>query len=156
MKEKLILSLCVLQSLFHWAAPATAQESLLQLDSQCRGAIQSAQERLEQNRSLTTNIHVVNMVDSRAEYPEGQPLSIGFTLRGSAAPSVMQSPQMLKAISTEIITNCQPVSTVTFSVFPTDWSTAYGWFADGRIEEFKCLAPEHSGGRTPYGYQSCL
>lgn len=155
MHKLLILSLGAIQALLSLTFPAIAQEAVTELDQSCQAAVQSARSKLENNRDLSTRVSVYNNLGSGEEYPKDYPLSVGFVLDGTASGAILNSPQFLKVISTEVILGCEPVSTVSFSIYRTDVGTTYGLVGRNKVEEFKCIQAQRGNDSVPYGYQIC-
>lgn len=133
-----------------------AEES--SVSPQCQTAIESGASRLKAIRGL-------NLVSQRsytateehvAEFPEGRPRSIRFTIDGTVN-ATMRSPQLITSIGTDIIQACPDVSTVSIGVNRSGWGETVGFFEDGSIRLFTCT--DESGSRRtrniPYGAILC-
>jgi hypothetical protein len=139
------------------SSPSSTSQSSLS----CNESISAAQARLEGGRDLrVVQIQVRNISDYYDDYPTGRPDAYRFSIQGSAAPAVMNSPQMMIAISTEIIQACSTVSIVDIGVRYTDWGETYGLMSDGTVQAFECFFNDRhtdwSSFKLAWGSHHCL
>ena len=123
----------------------------------CSTTLIEVRDELEKGRDL--NVILVqsrDMSQGSEEYPTGRPMSYEFKLDGSATSNVMNSSQMLSALSTRVINGCDSVSKVTFGVNRTDWYSIYGYMGEGRVGAFRCVEPDRSRRTLAWGYTVCL
>jgi hypothetical protein len=64
-----------------------------------------------------------------------------LNLSGSAAPDVMNSPQLQTSIATNIIQSCETIGIVQFGVYQSSWVDTFGLMSDGSVERFQCQEP---------------
>ncbi len=126
----------------------------------CTQAKASAQRRLTALRNLTVRTQTRSIASDYPDHPVGRPNSHGLIMRGRAAESVLQSPQMMTAIATDIITACETVSMVTFSLDGSGWFLNIGLLPGGTIGGFRCaeevgVQPGSGVDRLSWGLQYC-
>jgi hypothetical protein len=125
----------------------------------CASALEDARNRIEENREIRVGINALDMStwDSSGNYPPGRPMDYSFNLDGRAMYDIMNSPQFLNSISTDIINNCTSASAVSFVGGQSDWIITFGLFDEGQVEQFRCVSPrENDSGELPWGYMYCL
>jgi hypothetical protein len=148
------IGIAAMQALWLIAPPSLAQENQVELDSQCLSIVQKAQSRLQEGRNLSVQIRTVDQSEYQEDSPENRPILVRLVMDGTAAASVMNSSQLMKSISTEVIQHCESVSVVVFGVNCSGWHTTFGLFDQGRVKEFQCFEYVR-GKKMPYGYQNC-
>jgi len=152
-----LLALVLLSILSTYAAKnsVAAQEnsSVIKKSSsskQCNATLGTAKSRVETGRDA--NVDLIQRFSADNGYPPNRPVMLQFTIGGSAGSSIMNSPEFMRSISTDIIDDCSDVSAVAFNLNQTDWTEVFG-LIEGKVEKFKCYSPG-----TPYpgwGYQGC-
>ena len=70
--------------------------------------------------------------------PEGRPHQHAFGMSGSAVETVLSSPVLLDTLTTQIINNCNSVSSVSFGLWQSGFVVVYGLMPNGEVEFFKC------------------
>lgn len=125
--------------------------------SNCQTALIAARDRMKGsdryiNRTVTDDIS-----KTRSDYPKGRFQSYGFSLGGSRAVDLMNSPKLLTDITQNIIQKCTTVSMVEFGLDATDFNRVYGILSNGSIGEFKCIDhDERNTQKLPWGVSVCL
>ncbi|MFE4104762.1 hypothetical protein [Almyronema epifaneia] len=71
-------------------------------------------------------------------YPETASQAVILRLSGTAAPSVMNSPRLMTALSDRLIAGCAPVSLVIFQLDQPFAELMYGRVGD-RVQPFTCM-----------------
>ena len=107
----------------------------------CEVAIVDARERLEKGRDITVMTDIVDRSEAYSDSPDGRPLIVDIVVDGSAADSVMNSPVLQKALTSEIIKSCDSVGAVTFARYQSGWTSTIGLMAGGNIQQFECVEP---------------
>ncbi|MCG9891429.1 MAG: hypothetical protein MH252_10180 [Thermosynechococcaceae cyanobacterium MS004] len=122
---------------------------------ECRNAIARGRSRIE--RSNAKVVEVVQHPNDAPDRPAGKNIGYSFGLMGPGTQSVLRSQRFLTAVSTDIISNCKTVGTVTFGVSQTDDSQTYGLMKSGKVEAFKCADPGRVERQEPilWGEQIC-
>lgn len=156
MSKKQVIAIAILQ-FCAWSIPANAQEYDIASNPQCQAIVSKHQNKLMANRALSVRARASDTSRYSDDFPTDRPIRVQFILDGAATDSVMNSPQMQKAISKDIIQKCESVGTVSFGVNQSGWHTTFGLFDRNRIEEFKCyeFTNGERPGRMPYGYMNC-
>lgn len=138
---------------------ATMQETESQLtsspDLSCKAAIQSTKRQLEQLQSSQIWMNQVDVVTLNQSPPSDRPDAYVLTLSEQSASDLMNSPQLMRSISANLIENCPTISLVAFGKAETDWSIHFGLMGNTQIEQFQCVN-EPTQNRLPWGYQRCL
>jgi hypothetical protein len=138
-----------------FSSPAWAGSK--QAEVSCETAITNAKERIVKGRNLT--VVKVNTRDNSKNYSyplASRPLIMSIYLSGRATASVMNSPVLQKAISSDIIKSCPSVGAVAFLMAQTDWVSLVGLMPDGTIQKFECISPDGEGGKPAWGKYYCF
>jgi hypothetical protein len=128
----------------------------LQSASGCSGVLTAAKSKLEQTKGVsverTDSTSIANLYQG---FPVNRPMRYIFRLAGQGANQVVRSPDFLKQVSRDIMTKCESVSSVTFSVLRSDELRTFGLVRGETVEEFKCIESE-STAKLKWGYVACL
>lgn len=127
--------------------------------SKCNAAIQASNKQIDKGREVVvrTRVYITPESSRNANYLTKRPLAYTFSLGGNAASGVMNSPQLMQSISSDIINACSSVSSVSFSVSETDWTVIYGLFEHGQVKRFQCLKEDLlPAKKVHWGYFQCL
>lgn len=124
-------------------------------DSSCNAAIQSAKRQLEPLPPSQIRADQMDVATLNQSPPSNRPNAYVLTLSGESASDVMNSPQLMRSISADLIENCATVSLVAFGKAQTDWSIHFGLVGNTQIEQFQCIH-KPTQNRLPWGYQRCL
>lgn len=137
MNKLLATSLIVLDIISLKVLPLQAQ-NINSESKECQSAIASVEDRLKTGRQLT--IEMSEMSDANASITpfKDRPNKYILGIGGNAAPSVMGSPVFSKSLATQIINNCDSVSSVSFGLWQSGWVNEYGLMSDGKIKIFEC------------------
>lgn len=137
MNGLLAINLIVLDIILLSVLPLEAQNLNTETEG-CRKAIKRVENQLQTDRQLT--IELSEMSDSNASIApfEDRPHKYIFGIGGNAASSVMSSPVFSKSLATQIINNCDSVSSVSFGLWQTGWHEIYGLMPNGEIKIFEC------------------
>jgi hypothetical protein len=123
----------------------------------CEAAIANGRQRITAGRSITiVSSNILDGSQTYPDYPDGRPKIVHISLDGKAASSVMESPVLQKAISSEIISSCGSVGAVTFGRYRTDWSSTFGLMPNGTIKQFECVDPDPDRDKLSWGQLVCL
>ena len=126
-----------------------------EMQQQCTLALSEAVTALEEGRDVqVADVVSIDISQGYSDYPADAPIGVVFRMNGQAAADVMNSHQFMTTISTQLITECQPVSLVDFQVNYTDWSAKYG-LVNGNVIAFECVEPG-VGAYTQWGQEFCL
>lgn len=106
---------------------------------ECQAEIDAATETVEGGRDVRV-IRVIqrDASDSYSGYPDDASFSLNFMMEGTAVPAVMNSPQFMTIISTDVIDTCQSISLVKFTESQLDQSRIYG-SVDGSVSPLRCI-----------------
>lgn len=123
----------------------------------CQLAIAEAKYQVESKNTTVIQLTTFDMSkESQAyDHPEGYPIGIAMVIDGPGTASVMNSTVFLKALSHNIIMECEPISLVEFTASGTDWIDTFGLVGENKVEEFECLDPGFNSS-IPWGYTICL
>ncbi|NEZ61056.1 hypothetical protein [Adonisia turfae] len=134
---------------------AFAQAMSEEMQQQCSQLVSEAVNSLEEGRDVqVADVVITDISKGYANYPADAPIGVVFRMNGQAAADVMNSHQFMTTISTQLITECQPVSLVDFQVNYTDWSSKYG-LVSGSVTRFECVEPG-VGINLQWGQEFCL
>ena len=122
-------------------------------DTDCQNAISNSIRRIENARS--TIVKFEQFKQRYQDYPTNRALGYSFSLSGEGVLDVMSSKVFLTDISTQIISNCQSISSVSFSQYRTDWVGTFGLMKNRKVEPFECLPPER-GRELSWGKRICI
>ncbi|MFN7786857.1 MAG: hypothetical protein ACK5QY_00210 [Pseudanabaena sp.] len=124
-------------------------------DADCQNAISNSIRRIENARS--TIVKFEQFKQRYQDYPTNRSLGYDALISGEGAVDVMSSKVFLTDISTQIISNCKSISSVTFGRYKTDWIRTYGLMENGKIEPFKCISAGRGAERElSWGKEICL
>lgn len=141
-------------SLSPFALPLQARSE--QTRKSCETAIADGTSRIKNGREITVTTDITDRGEIYPNHPSGRSLFVGIVLDGNAADSVMLSPVLQKAISSEIISSCGSVGAVTFGRYRTDWSSTFGLMPNGTIKQFECVDPDPDRDKLSWGQLVCL
>ncbi|MBD2106184.1 hypothetical protein [Nodosilinea sp. FACHB-13] len=145
---RLVSFACVL-FVAQFPQPSQAQTSQAQASREdtvqaCRSALEEANNVIyDEHNAFIGNASAVDLGDLYSSYPAQKPTGILLRIQGQSAPQIMQSPQLMTALSTSLINRCQPLSMVTFQLDQTDWETTFG-LIENQIVSFECTDPDQS------------
>jgi hypothetical protein len=142
-KQKLLI-LCILSCEFYLSSAANilfSQASYAQ-DAECQSAIANSVKRIENAKATIVKFDKYDQSSlGYKDYPENRPLGYNVWLSSKGAVDVMSSRAFLTDISTQIISNCQSISSVRFGQYRTDNVVIYGLMKNGKVEPFECISP---------------
>jgi len=134
--------------------PVKAQNAVSGVQ-RCNAGIDTAQAQLVNGRRLQiTDVRTYSAQTIYNDFPDDQPVIISLTMRGNDADTVMNSPQLLTAITQTIINGCSKVGMVSYGVAGTDWQVDFGQIGN-QIRQFECVDVEDSR-RNEWGHTGCL
>ncbi|HEY9631582.1 MAG TPA: hypothetical protein V6C84_30185 [Coleofasciculaceae cyanobacterium] len=126
-------------------------------DDACSNALASAQQRLEEGRTLTIGIRQNDISNQYPDHPEGRTSQYMFVLSGRPTLTILNSPQFMRSISSEIIENCDSVGIVSFIQWNSDGPAMFGIMPSGQVEGFHCLERNRrSQVRPQWGQEVCI
>jgi hypothetical protein len=153
MLKQLTISLLGFSLVFS-GLPGNAQ-SAPDENQQCEAALDTAKQQLLSNRHLwITNTRIHQAGDVYYDFPSDSPMILQIEMGGNDASNVMNSPQLLTAITQTITNGCSAVGLVSYGVNATDWSINFGRIGN-QIRQFECVDPGDSRGRQ-WGHVTCL
>lgn len=121
----------------------------------CQKAVSNSIRRIENAR--TTVVKFEQFKQRSQDHPTNRSLGYSFALSGEGVVDVMSSKVFLTDVSTEIISNCKSISSVTFSQYKSDWINTYGLMKNEKIEPFKCISAGRGAERKlSWGKEICL
>lgn len=154
-KKKLLVLSILLCELYLSTTNSLFSQITFAQDSDCQNAISNSIRRIENARS--TVVKVEQFKQSSQDYPLNRSLGYTFSLSGEGVLDVMSSKVFLTDISTQIISNCQSISSVSFSQYRTDWVGTFGLMKNGKVEHFECVPAQRGVERElPWGKKICI
>ena len=117
--------------------PVRAQGMIVETE-ECVNAISSVESQLQSDRQLSIEFSDMNDRNASGTPPEGRPHQYAFGMGGSAVEAVMYSPVLLNTLATQIIDNCNSISSVSFGLWQSGLVSVYGLLPNGEVEPFKC------------------
>ena len=139
---------------------STTENSLLSQtsfaqDTDCQNAISNSIRRIE--NASSTVVKFEQFKQRYQDYPTNLSLGYYVLISGEGSVDVMSSKVFLTDISTQIISNCKSISSVTFGRYKSDWVRTYGLMKNGKTEPFKCISPGRGAERElSWGKEICL
>ncbi|MBE7380476.1 MAG: hypothetical protein F6J95_003565 [Leptolyngbya sp. SIO1E4] len=135
---------------------ALAQTSPEEIEQQCQIAALEAVSTIEDGRNVqVVDVIGIDLSSGYVGYPANAPMGAIIRLDGSATSDVLSSPQFMATVSSQIITQCQPVSLIEFQMNYTGWAEIYG-LVDDSVVAFKCMEADTDANRAPWGQRFCL
>ncbi|NES19734.1 MAG: hypothetical protein F6K41_12590 [Symploca sp. SIO3E6] len=116
-----------------------AATSYAQLSS-CQAAIQAVTAKLRDEQ----NIEIVSVTkrdvsEIYSDYPKERPGGYFITMRGNQVINLLNSPQLMSILTTQIIDNCETASLVMFGFPNSDFTVPLGLMPNGTVQPFECL-----------------
>jgi hypothetical protein len=158
-----------LLSIAPWTiAPATAQG--INTEVACLKAINAAEAKIVEDRTIDLRTEFGDTSEDwsdRAGYPADRPQSVTFFLGMLNSPvvapdgeAILQSPQLMEAIATDITNRCLSIGYVSFAAPHSDWFVPFG-IINGSLKAFQCAEDWNPRSRTPrpplnWGFYNCL
>ena len=127
------------------ASPVRAQGMVVETE-ECVNAIASVENQLVTDRQLTLEMSEINVRNASGTPPEGRPRQYAFGMSGSAVEAVMSSGVLLDNLATQIIDNCNSISSVRFAQWGSGWFWVFGLMPNGEVEFFECPEDHFHGG----------
>lgn len=128
------------------AQTSQAQTSRADAVQACRLALEEANTAIyDEHNAFINDASAVDLDDLYSSYPAQKPIGILLRVQGQSASEIMQSPQLLTALSTSLINRCQPLGMVTFQIDQTDWEATFG-LMENQIVAFECTDSGRSTG----------
>jgi hypothetical protein len=122
----------------------------------CTNTLTAAKTKLEQMQGVSVaRMQSTSIAQLYANFPAKRPMRYIFQLAGQGTAQVVRSPSILKQVSQDIMTKCESVSSVTFSVVRSEELRIFGLVRSNVVEEFKCIQSEPSE-KLNWGYVVCL
>ena len=145
MNKPLTVGLIVLISLSLFGCLRITSQNTNTEAEKCSEAIAEVEQQLQTVHQ--TKIELSQMNDNNASITpfEDRPNQYEFGLRGD----VLQSPETLNSLATQIIDNCDSVSSVSFGAWQSDMIQIYGLIPDGKVSMFECPLPPGSSPPSP-------
>jgi len=133
--------------------PAIAQTTR---NSNCAAAVSSARNRLKRGKNVSIKVEKGNKPQEYKDYPQNRPSSYHFVFPdGSAAASLMKSPELLAAISTDVMKKCPDVSIVLIGYEYSDDYFLFGFVGENKVKTFDCIHPGEKR-ELRWGYYRCV
>lgn len=145
MNKPLAFGLIVLLGLSLFGCLRTTSNNADTEPDGCSKAIASVEQELQTVHQ--TKIELSEMNDNNASNTpfENRPNQYVFGLTGK----VLQSPETLNSLATQIINNCNSVSSVSFGAWQSDWIQIFGLMSNDKVEMFSCPRPPGSSPPSP-------
>lgn len=161
MQKLLLLGLITLDTFLLPFFPSQAQNLQNNSEiSECRAALQTAQERIKKGRNIKITAMTKQDISSiYNDHPEHRSFGYVFGLNGPASQSVMNSGQFMASISKSIMQHCPDVSIVEFSLHRTDAVVTFGYSGKNKVSLFNdCISLDEarSGVKLSWGKITCL
>jgi hypothetical protein len=117
-----------------------------EIRQQCTAAVEKAVDRLEEINHLdVVDVSTTNLSERYQNFPGNAPLGVTFAMQGRATENVLNSPQLMTTVSTQMISECQPVSWVRFGFYRSDWYVDYGLINNTVAAFDQCSDPSSPG-----------
>jgi uncharacterized membrane protein len=104
---------------------------------QCQNAVVEAIAKIKQGRNVNINLTNIALNEIYRDYPSHYQEGYQFILNGPAAPSILNSPQFLKTISNNLLTQCQSVGVINFHN-PSRYQNVSFGLKNNKIAKFEC------------------
>ncbi len=108
----------------------------------CSDAVVAMTRTLESQREVTAWVSSLQLTRLYRNVPELRPQGVTVTLTGSAASSVMLSPQLLNQLSASLISACAPVGAVVFDIEETDAERTFGLVPETSRQNIRTVTGE--------------
>ena len=145
MNKPLTVGLVVLINLSLFGCSRITSQNTDTEAEECNGAIASVEQQLQTTHQTTIELSEMNDNNASIAPFEDRPNQYAFGLRGN----VLQSPAILNTLATQIINNCDSVSSVSFGAWQSDWIQVYGLMPNGEVKMFECPRPPGSSPPSP-------
>jgi hypothetical protein len=134
-----------------------SKDSVDGVQQQCDSAVRKAVNRFEETRNIdVADISKINLSERYSNYPPNAPIGVAFGLVGEAVPDIMNSSQLMTAISTQLIIECPPVSWIRIGQYQTGFYAIFG-LVDGSVSAFQQCQDAGIGRRLlRWGERYCL
>lgn len=121
----------------------------------CQVALDEATNTVEEVPSVQmSTMDIRSLAEEYSDFPAERAYGVYIGIEGQAAINVLNSPQLLTSISSQLIEECDSVSMVKFAMHQTDLNVIFG-LVGGSVLSFECTEP--SPGRiTQWGTTVCL
>ncbi|WP_158535040.1 hypothetical protein [Acaryochloris thomasi] len=133
---------------------ARAAEIHQAVSQQCVLQIEATEKRLLEVSTLNL---VEAGTDKYSDSEPGRPVyathSVYFTLEKEGGENLMNSPVLMKSLSTALFAQCNTAGSVVFGFNKSDWSETFGKMTDGTIQKFDCAEDPT---QITWGTQPCL
>ena len=113
---------------------------------ECVNTIASIENQLVTDRQLTLEMSEINDRNAPGKPPEGRPHQYAFGMSGSAVETILSSPVLLDTLATQIIDNCDSISSVSFGLWQSGLVGVFGLMPNGEVELFRCPEDHFHGG----------
>lgn len=125
------------------------------------GVSRQCEQQIEASEQRLLEIPDLNLVKSGTEkYAASEPNrpvyathSIYFITDKRGDSNLLNSPILMKSISTELFAKCNAAGSVIFGFDKSEWSEIFGKMTDGTIRKFECT---QDLGKITWGTQACL
>lgn len=124
-------------------------------EERCRTALTAATNTLEKGRNVqVSTIRVRSLSEEYSDFPTDQPYGIYIGMEGQATADILNSPQLMTSISSQLIAECDSVSLVKFAMHQTDWNIVFGLIGES-VASFECIDPS-PGLVMQWGKTTCI
>lgn len=125
------------------------------------GVSRQCEQQIEATEQKLLEITNLNLVKSGTEkYAASEPkrpvyatYSIYFITNKRGGSNLMNSPRLMRSISTELFANCDAAGSVTFGFNKSNRSEIFGKMTNGTILKFECAKDLD---KITWGTQACL
>jgi hypothetical protein len=137
-------------------AESTPDVTADEVANQCRADIAALIAEVETGRRARVTFWRVNDIsDTYAGAPAPAPFSLWIRVDGAAADSVMNSPQFMTRLSSDLIETCGPMSLVVFNRDHTGWTEEFAQ-VDGDVVSLVCVGEDYNWvDPVPWGQRIC-
>ncbi len=144
-------SLLTLDILSVLNTPLQAQEK-----NSCAATATNVQNLIEKGREVEVSVHSFDISQEYPDHLENRPYSYEFVLKGGASTAIMSSPNFMKIIANQIVSDCKDVSLVVFVKAQSDIFEKIGLMPDGEMKFFDCIDLDlNSNERQIWGKMIC-
>ncbi|NET62721.1 MAG: hypothetical protein F6K47_43525 [Symploca sp. SIO2E6] len=125
--------------------------------SSCQVALQAVRAKLKELPNLEiASFAKRDISKAYSDYPKERPDRYSIDMRGNQVVNLLNSPQLMTTLATQIIDNCKTVSSVSFGLANTDYGVLLGLMPNGTVQKFECLEPGQARGELVWGRTYCF
>jgi len=123
----------------------------------CPVALQSVRAKLQDLPNLEiASFAKRDISKAYSDYPKERPDGYSIDMRGNQVINLLNSPQLMTTLASQIIDNCKTVSLVSFGLANTDYAVLLGLMPNGNVQQFECLEPGQASEEQVWGKKFCF